>query len=161
MGLLAVFLPRSCADQLAGMFTFIFNESLSTSVVSPLSIFVFIVTVYGPAHFILYLLFFTYIYVYSLVLVLHVIALSIERTDLTYISLSLSFILYLYLCIFSCVGVTCNCTVHWADLTWLTFHCWLILYNSSQVKLSFIVIPLHVWTYSGTRCRASQDHGAT
>ncbi len=30
-----------------------------------------------------------------------------------------------------------------------------------QVKLSFIVIPLHVWTYSGTRCRASQDHGAT
>ncbi len=32
---------------------------------------------------------------------------------------------------------------------------------SSQVKLSFIVIPLHVWTYSGTRCRASQDHGAT
>ncbi len=26
---------------------------------------------------------------------------------------------------------------------------------------SFIVIPLHVWTYSGTRCRASQDHGAT
>ncbi len=33
--------------------------------------------------------------------------------------------------------------------------------KSSQVKLSFIVIPLHVWTYSGTRCRASQDHGAT
>ncbi len=32
---------------------------------------------------------------------------------------------------------------------------------SSQVKLSFIVIPLHVGTYSGTRCRASQDHGAT
>ncbi len=32
---------------------------------------------------------------------------------------------------------------------------------SSQVKLSFIVIPLHVWTYSGTRCRVSQDHGAT
>ncbi len=29
------------------------------------------------------------------------------------------------------------------------------------VKLSFIVIPLHVWTYSGTRCRASQDHSAT
>ncbi len=34
-------------------------------------------------------------------------------------------------------------------------------FKSSQVKLSFIVIPLHVWTYSGTRCRASQDHGAT
>ncbi len=33
--------------------------------------------------------------------------------------------------------------------------------KSSQVKLSFIVIPLHVWIYSGTRCRASQDHGAT
>ncbi len=33
--------------------------------------------------------------------------------------------------------------------------------KSSQVKLSFIVIPLHVGTYSGTRCRASQDHGAT
>ncbi len=33
--------------------------------------------------------------------------------------------------------------------------------KSSQVKLSFIVIPLHVWTYSGTRCRVSQDHGAT
>ncbi len=34
-------------------------------------------------------------------------------------------------------------------------------FKSSQVKLSFIVIPLHVWTYSGTKCRASQDHGAT
>ncbi len=33
--------------------------------------------------------------------------------------------------------------------------------TSSQVKLSFIVIPLHVGTYSGTKCRASQDHGAT
>ncbi len=33
--------------------------------------------------------------------------------------------------------------------------------KSSQVKLSFIVIPLHVWTYSGMRCRVSQDHGAT
>ncbi len=31
----------------------------------------------------------------------------------------------------------------------------------SQVKLSFIVIPLHVWTYSGTKCHASQDQGAT
>ncbi len=30
-----------------------------------------------------------------------------------------------------------------------------------QVKLSFMVIPLHVGTYSGTKCRASQDHGAT
>ncbi len=30
-----------------------------------------------------------------------------------------------------------------------------------QVELSFIVIPLHVGTYSGTKCRASQDHGAT
>ncbi len=30
-----------------------------------------------------------------------------------------------------------------------------------KVKLSFIVIPLHVGTYSGTKCRASQDHGAT
>ncbi len=34
-------------------------------------------------------------------------------------------------------------------------------YSSSQVKLSFIVIPLHVGTYSGTKCHASQDHGAT
>ncbi len=37
--------------------------------------------------------------------------------------------------------------------------------SSSEVqvkfKLSFIVIPLHVGTYSGTKCRASQDHGAT
>ncbi len=33
--------------------------------------------------------------------------------------------------------------------------------KSSQVKLSFIVIPLRVWTYSGTKCHASQDHGAT
>ncbi len=30
-----------------------------------------------------------------------------------------------------------------------------------QVKLSFIVIPLHVGTYSGTKCRASRVHGAT
>ncbi len=36
--------------------------------------------------------------------------------------------------------------------------CYLIII---QVKLSFIVIPLHVGTYSGTRCCASQDHGAT
>ncbi len=34
-------------------------------------------------------------------------------------------------------------------------------WTATQVKLSFIVIPLHVWTYSGTRCRAPQDHGAT
>ncbi len=34
-------------------------------------------------------------------------------------------------------------------------------FKSSQVKLSFIVIPLHVGTYSGTKCHASQDHGAT
>ncbi len=27
--------------------------------------------------------------------------------------------------------------------------------------LSFIVIPLHVGTYSGTKCRASRVHGAT
>ncbi len=33
--------------------------------------------------------------------------------------------------------------------------------KSSQVKLSFIVIPLHVGTYSGTKRHASQDHGAT
>ncbi len=46
----------------------------------------------------------------------------------------------------------------WPDLHFTADY---ILYNSSQVKLSFIVIPLHVWTYSGTRCRASQDHGAT
>ncbi len=37
-----------------------------------------------------------------------------------------------------------------------------VYFNSKyQVKLSFIVITLHVWTYSGTRCHASQDHGAT
>ncbi len=33
--------------------------------------------------------------------------------------------------------------------------------KSRIVKLSFIVILLHVGTYSGTKCRASQDHGAT
>ncbi len=33
--------------------------------------------------------------------------------------------------------------------------------SSSQVKLSFIVIPLHVGTYSGMKCRTSQDHSAT
>ncbi len=31
----------------------------------------------------------------------------------------------------------------------------------NKLKLSFIVIPLHVGTCSGTKCRASQDHGAT
>ncbi len=36
-----------------------------------------------------------------------------------------------------------------------------ILSLSSQVKSKFIVIMLHVWTYSGTKCRVSQDHGAT
>ncbi|KAL0149829.1 hypothetical protein M9458_054877 [Cirrhinus mrigala] len=38
-----------------------------------------------------------------------------------------------------------------------------LLWNikSSQVKSSFIVILLHVWAYSRTRCRVSQDHGAT
>ncbi len=30
-----------------------------------------------------------------------------------------------------------------------------------KFKLSFIVIPLHVGTYSGTKCRASQVPGAT
>ncbi len=30
-----------------------------------------------------------------------------------------------------------------------------------KFKLSFIVIPLHVGTYSGTKCRASRVHGAT
>ncbi len=30
-----------------------------------------------------------------------------------------------------------------------------------KLKLSFIVIPLHVGTYSEMKCRASQDHGAT
>ncbi len=33
--------------------------------------------------------------------------------------------------------------------------------SAAQVKLSFIVILLHVGTYSGTKRRASQDHGAT
>ncbi len=32
---------------------------------------------------------------------------------------------------------------------------------NSQVKLSFIVIPLHVGTYSGMKRCASQDHDAT
>ncbi len=36
-----------------------------------------------------------------------------------------------------------------------------VLNKSCQVKLGFIVIPLHVGTYSGTKRRASQDHGAT
>ncbi len=43
----------------------------------------------------------------------------------------------------------------------LAVNVWSEKVKSSQVKLSFIVIPLHVWTYSGTRCRVSQDHGAT
>ncbi len=30
-----------------------------------------------------------------------------------------------------------------------------------QVKLSFIVIPLHVGTYSGMKRHPSQDHGDT
>jgi len=34
-------------------------------------------------------------------------------------------------------------------------------FDSSQVKLSFIIIPLHVCTYSGTKRRVSQNHGAT
>ncbi len=37
----------------------------------------------------------------------------------------------------------------------------ILFIKSSQVKLSFIVIPLHVGTYGGTKCRASQDRGAT
>ncbi len=40
-------------------------------------------------------------------------------------------------------------------------NCVHILGLSSQVKLSFIVIALHVGTYSGTKRHASQDHGAT
>ncbi len=36
-----------------------------------------------------------------------------------------------------------------------------LVYLRVQVKLSFIVIPLHVGTYSGMKHRASQDHGAT
>ncbi len=35
------------------------------------------------------------------------------------------------------------------------------LHSIHQVKLSFIVIPVHVGTYSGTKRRASQDHGVT
>ncbi len=38
---------------------------------------------------------------------------------------------------------------------------WRMNHLSSQVKLSFIVIPLHVGTYSGTKCHASRVHGAT
>ncbi len=34
------------------------------------------------------------------------------------------------------------------------------LHSIHQVKLSFIVIPVHV-KYSGTKRHASQDHGAT
>ncbi len=33
--------------------------------------------------------------------------------------------------------------------------------SAAQVKLSFIVVLLHVGTYSGMKRRASQDHGAT
>ncbi len=33
--------------------------------------------------------------------------------------------------------------------------------SAGQVKLSFIVVLLHVGTYSGMKRRASQDHGAT
>ncbi len=43
--------------------------------------------------------------------------------------------------------------------------CWSTVFSEVKFKfkfkLSFIVIPLHVGTYSGTKCRASQDHGAT
>ncbi len=38
---------------------------------------------------------------------------------------------------------------------------WIQVKFKIKFKLSFIVIPLHVWTYSGTRCHASQDPGAT
>ncbi len=48
----------------------------------------------------------------------------------------------------------------WKNVAW-SDESRFLLRHSSQVKLSFIVIPLHVWTYSGTRCRVSQDHGAT
>ncbi len=34
-------------------------------------------------------------------------------------------------------------------------------HESSQVESSFIVILLHVWTYSGTKCCVSQEHSAT
>ncbi len=37
----------------------------------------------------------------------------------------------------------------------------LIVTEPALVKSSFIVILLHVWTYSGMKCRVSQDHGAT
>ncbi len=37
----------------------------------------------------------------------------------------------------------------------------LLVSSSSQGKSSFIVIPLHVGTYSGTKRRASQDQGTT
>ncbi len=52
-------------------------------------------------------------------------------------------------------------TAEGCDITRCKFAYLVSSHFSSQVKLSFIVIPLHVWTYSGTRCRASQDHGAT
>ncbi len=46
---------------------------------------------------------------------------------------------------------------------WVQFinHFFLSIPKSSQVKSSFIVILLHVWTYSGMKCQVSQDHGAT
>ncbi len=56
-------------------------------------------TVYCPAHLILYIFFYsffphTYIYVYSLVFVFHIIALSMERTWLTFYCWLYSVIVY-------------------------------------------------------------------
>ncbi len=44
----------------------------------------------------------------------------------------------------------CNSCSMWFFIVLLKYH-----------KSSFIVILLHVWTYSGTKCHVSQDHGAT
>ncbi len=56
-----------------------------------------------------------------------------------------------------CVCVCCEFVGEWSREL-ITDGCG---FAGLSVKLSFIVIPLHVGTYSGTRCRASQDHGAT
>ncbi len=50
----------------------------------------------------------------------------------------------------------------YCNFSWFPKYFHNIMYGtSSQVKLSFIVIPLHLGTYSVKKCRASQHHGAT
>ncbi len=65
----------------------------------------------------------------------------------------------LYVCMYVCMHVCTKSFLKNHNKFLVCLHT--LQVKSSQVKLSFIVIPLHVGTYSGTKCRASQDHGAT